>query len=300
MINHRFLYRFVFVPIVEYSHWSLAVICNLDCLYDYWQRYVREDEVVLEVEDEVEEEVEDNEVVLEVEDKVEDNEVVEDDDENEQKKANMDQTGEGSQYDSEDSERCGIRLSNKGKKKNKASLNKRQVVEAREEKVDEIIAIDEEEEDVDIIIEDSEEQVVVEEQEEMERVPCIVFMDSLKMHSAKTVALMIRSYLKQEWSIKKMNDASKKNDDEKLFHDFVLEYFSEGNVDMKIPLVQPKVPRQPNGFDCGVYALQYCEEIIARWPKISLDNVSNQIVEGFSSAMFSSTHIEVTNLYIKK
>ncbi|CAM9256357.1 unnamed protein product, partial [Phaeothamnion confervicola] len=35
-----------------------------------------------------------------------------------------------------------------------------------------------------------------------------------------------------------------------------------------IPLVQPQVPAQDNGCDCGVYVLAYAEHIATRWPAL--------------------------------
>ena len=51
-----------------------------------------------------------------------------------------------------------------------------------------------------------------------------------------------------------------------------------------IPIVQPAVPKQVNGFDCGVFALQYAEEMIVRAFQ----------VEGFSDKMFTLNDIKVS------
>jgi len=53
---------------------------------------------------------------------------------------------------------------------------------------------------------------------------------------------------------------------------------TEGSIDTSIdaavdallsgmPIAQPAVPKQANGFDCGVFALQYAEEMMVRWPE---------------------------------
>ena len=55
-----------------------------------------------------------------------------------------------------------------------------------------------------------------------------------------------------------------------------------------MPIVQPAVPKQVNGFDCGVFALQYAEEMMVRWPECRFQ------VEGFSDKMFTLKVMKVS------
>ncbi|KAH8091598.1 hypothetical protein JL720_5908 [Aureococcus anophagefferens] len=72
--------------------------------------------------------------------------------------------------------------------------------------------------------------------------PCIIFMDSLKMHSAPKVERFLRAFLELEW-------AKRKPDEPEL----------KLKLKVDLPLVVPKVPMQTNSCDCGVYVLRYAE-----------------------------------------
>ena len=52
-------------------------------------------------------------------------------------------------------------------------------------------------------------------------------------------------------------------------------------------LLQPELPKQRNCSDCGVFALQYAEEMMARWPECRGQ------VEGFADDMFTLQTIKV-------
>jgi len=77
--------------------------------------------------------------------------------------------------------------------------------------------------------------------------PCIIFMDSLKMHSAPKVERFLRAFLELEW-------AKRKPDEPEL----------KLKLKVDLPLVVPKVPMQTNSCDCGVYVLRYAEEFLSR------------------------------------
>lgn len=94
-------------------------------------------------------------------------------------------------------------------------------------------------------------------------------MDSLNMHSALTVTDNLRGYLRSELAARRKRIAKRaKRSGEP----------TEGSIDTSIdaavdallsgmPIAQPAVPKQANGFDCGVFALQYAEEMMVRWPE---------------------------------
>ena len=58
-------------------------------------------------------------------------------------------------------------------------------------------------------------------------------------------------------------------------------------------LVKLPVPVQNNGFDCGLYTLQYAEEVLARWPSIEAQNIESGTVPCFSPDMFTPCSIKV-------
>lgn len=55
-----------------------------------------------------------------------------------------------------------------------------------------------------------------------------------------------------------------------------------------MPIAQLAVPKQANGFDCGVFALQYAEEMMVRWPECRFQ------VEGFSDKVFTLNDINIS------
>ncbi|KAJ8605568.1 hypothetical protein CTAYLR_000147 [Chrysophaeum taylorii] len=80
-----------------------------------------------------------------------------------------------------------------------------------------------------------------------DRAPCVIFMDSLKMHRAATVHFNLRTWLCLE--------ARKKN---KPLHLDDTTAFSKDHL----PLATPAVPMQANGWDCGVFVLRYAIDLL--------------------------------------
>jgi len=62
----------------------------------------------------------------------------------------------------------------------------------------------------------------------------------------------------------------------------------------RLPLFRPKVPMQNNCCDCGVFALQYAQEVLQRSPDILPDNLRRETVEGFGPHMFSTGDMHVS------
>ena len=55
-----------------------------------------------------------------------------------------------------------------------------------------------------------------------------------------------------------------------------------------------EVPKQDNGFDCGVFALQYAEEVFQRSPDISSEDLRRNMVSGFNRDMFGTEDMLVS------
>jgi len=51
---------------------------------------------------------------------------------------------------------------------------------------------------------------------------------------------------------------------------------------------------QNNCCDCGVFALQYAQEVLQRSPDILPDNLRRETVEGFGPHMFSTGDMHVS------
>lgn len=74
--------------------------------------------------------------------------------------------------------------------------------------------------------------------------PCILIFDSLKASSVQNTVHVLREYLEVEWNVKR-----------KSFREF-----SRSNMRD----FYPRVPKQDNSSDCGVYLLQYVESFFQR------------------------------------
>ncbi|XP_006868679.1 PREDICTED: sentrin-specific protease 7-like isoform X1 [Chrysochloris asiatica] len=72
--------------------------------------------------------------------------------------------------------------------------------------------------------------------------PCILILDSLKAASVQNTVQNLREYLEVEWEVKRKTHRE----------------FSKTNM---VDLC-PKVPKQDNSSDCGVYLLQYVESFL--------------------------------------
>ncbi|CAM9497083.1 unnamed protein product, partial [Discosporangium mesarthrocarpum] len=110
--------------------------------------------------------------------------------------------------------------------------------------------------------------------EEGEEHPCMLFLDSLKMHRPGRVFDYLSKYLEEEWR------ASGKGGCLKL-------------DESSMPRVTPKVPLQDNGCDCGVYILRYAQELCRQWPKICKEDVENKLGKYFYPNLFSPSDVSM-------
>ncbi|MEE6470111.1 hypothetical protein FKM82_008858 [Ascaphus truei] len=69
--------------------------------------------------------------------------------------------------------------------------------------------------------------------------PCLLIFDSLKAASVQTTVKVLREYLKVEWDVKRKTAREFSRSDMREFY--------------------PRVPKQNNSSDCGIYLLQYVE-----------------------------------------
>ncbi|XP_018100198.1 SUMO specific peptidase 7 L homeolog isoform X2 [Xenopus laevis] len=74
--------------------------------------------------------------------------------------------------------------------------------------------------------------------------PCLLIFDSLKTASVQTTVQVLREYLKVEWEVKR-----------KTTREFSRSNFRE---------LYPKVPKQNNSTDCGLFLLQYVESFVQK------------------------------------
>ncbi|CAM9201167.1 unnamed protein product [Chrysoparadoxa australica] len=92
--------------------------------------------------------------------------------------------------------------------------------------------------------------------------PCVLFMDSLNSHKPRRILKYLRAYVEMEWE--SLHPGKQVKFDEDM-----------------MPLVQPKVPGQTNGCDCGVFLLQYAEELYSKWPAITESDIRVTLTRTF-------------------
>ena len=123
-------------------------------------------------------------------------------------------------------------------------------------------------------------------------------MDSLNMHSSSQVCKNLQHYLRNEWIAKKSKKRKEMpdddDDDDDDDGDAIENFFDEVSKELlELPVLKPKVPKQNNCCDCGVFTLQYSEEVYRRWPQIFEAHAIDNMIEGFEPKMFSSDGIKV-------
>mmetsp|Transcript_59743 Transcript_59743/g.102893 ORF Transcript_59743/g.102893 Transcript_59743/m.102893 type:complete len:179 (-) Transcript_59743:113-649(-) len=151
-------------------------------------------------------------------------------------------------------------------------------------------------------------------------------MDSLNAHNATTVATNLREWLKHEYAKKmtaNIRGASKRHrvdgggDKNKSGAVVGQPISTVGSTDVAVlveqffgevgqkqgggglALLRPKVPMQNNAWDCGVFALQYAEEVVRRSPDIFPEDLRGNTVAGFDRDMFGVQDIIVKRRNMK-
>lgn len=113
----------------------------------------------------------------------------------------------------------------------------------------------------------------------------ILFLDSLKVHESIPIAKMLRFYLNYEYHRRSKYEKKLKNKlkNKKRKHDNNNNSNNNNNAEgddepaaiftnSTFKMRGINAPLQTNGCDCGVYLLQYVENFIATWPKITMKN----------------------------
>ncbi len=87
--------------------------------------------------------------------------------------------------------------------------------------------------------------------------PCIIFMDSLRLHKPRRIAGYLRAYLTQELRSSDPNTLP----------------FTDANL----PCIAPCVPSQSNGCDCGIFVIKYVDHILRTWPAITCQDIDTKL-----------------------
>ena len=121
------------------------------------------------------------------------------------------------------------------------------------------------------------------------RLPCILYLDSLRMHDHKRISKFLRSYLNCEYECRKSIDKEYEGKQSKVstastsvsemperMRTKILEstdqrgesavnIFTEETLDARLL----EVPKQRNSWDCGVFLLEYADQIMDKLPHIT-------------------------------
>ena len=96
---------------------------------------------------------------------------------------------------------------------------------------------------------------------------CLIFMDSLKMHNANTVAKNIRKWLNEEWNKQRRDDQATSPFTKESFPKFTPKGMLNDYIFLGTNILSPyfhltfPVPTQDNSFDCGVFVCRYASAI---------------------------------------
>ncbi|KAM4701244.1 sentrin-specific protease 7 isoform 2-T3 [Discoglossus pictus] len=107
--------------------------------------------------------------------------------------------------------------------------------------------------------------------------PCLLIFDSLKIGSVQSTVQILREYLKVEWHVKR-----------KSAREFSRSYMRD---------FYPKVPKQNNSTDCGLYLLQYVESFVQR--PIESFNPPMQLENWFCNHVVKSKREEIRDLILQ-
>ena len=272
--------RFIFVPIVEHLHWSLAVIANLDCL-DEWilwdiarKQTAAEDCAMVDINDDSGDEIDSNTI------------------------ARKHNSGTAtSQQCVEDLDSSILEMLEVAHTDVNETYSSTKSYEKAHE-VDVCAELSVESTSIPVLLTndhtDKQSKPVPQTPNEPRR-PCIIFMDSLNMHSASQVSNNLRHYIKNEWVAKKGTKKMKcsASSEENCGRNNEAHVCRQEKELLKLPILRPKVPKQANCWDCGVYAAQYAEEIYVKWPYITDEHCTKHSIEAFHKEMFSVRDIKV-------
>uniref|UniRef100_A0A7S3XZ20 Ubiquitin-like protease family profile domain-containing protein n=1 Tax=Heterosigma akashiwo TaxID=2829 RepID=A0A7S3XZ20_HETAK len=114
--------------------------------------------------------------------------------------------------------------------------------------------------------------------------PCVLHLDSLRLHSGKEVARRLRGYLALEY--------------EKQYPGGGPVAFTASTM----PLVRPPVPSQGNTSDCGVYVLEYAKRILTEpaFTKPTSIQVESRFQDFLNRKMFGESLIREKRQAIRK
>ncbi|KAJ1380822.1 hypothetical protein B484DRAFT_411909 [Ochromonadaceae sp. CCMP2298] len=144
--------------------------------------------------------------------------------------------------------------------------------------------------------------------------PCILHMDSLGMHNTQDVGRSLQSYLGHEWENRKMPAARERlvallaalradNMEEPQVCEEKDFWDSLGNARSKlfhnIAVVECNVPKQPNGYDCGVCVLTSAQLVMRKPPSSTLKDIKESLPEALFIKKLSQQDYDKHRLVIR-
>ncbi len=60
-----------------------------------------------------------------------------------------------------------------------------------------------------------------------------------------------------------------------------------------------QIPRQPNGYDCGVYVTQYAELFYNAWPSSTSDDINKRFEDYFHAKLFEHNDIDAKRVIMR-
>lgn len=97
-----------------------------------------------------------------------------------------------------------------------------------------------------LVLSEDDSDVECEEMEGTAPFPCILFFDSLKCHDARKVTRQLYAFLAKQW----------------VWENATADTGGPIFTPQSMPLITPEIPMQDNSCDCGVFLLQYVQELL--------------------------------------
>ena len=121
--------------------------------------------------------------------------------------------------------------------------------------------------------------------------PCLLVMDSMDMHDPVKFSKIIKNYLVDEYVARSSIRGT-------MMHtNYELEEISKRILAMKYYKVP--MPRQHNGYDCGVYVIKYLKYVLEVNPTSNQQDITANFSTFFNENVFSQEDIDAKREVIR-
>jgi hypothetical protein len=120
----------------------------------------------------------------------------------------------------------------------------------------------------------------------------ILMLDSLGMHNSDVISKHVKQFLFHEWDTRYRKNICTTHDDDSASR------VDDSFVSLMNTIVVP-VPRQSNGYDCGVFIIKFVECILLEWPLSVSANEKKPFASIFIPSKFTQSRITEERLKMR-